>query len=597
MESLRESIQERAKHKREYDRRMSDTMMQSKERKDNSSKALDVGLVVTKSNETESERHVLSSRSGNDTHTDDADINSMQSKEGKVDSRKALDVDLVVTESSGTESEKHDTRSRPGNDIHVEDAVIKLANEKEPMAKMQSKEGKVDSRKALDVDLVVTESSGTESEKHDTRSRPGNDIHVEDAVIKLANEKEPMAKRICACKTPHHVIAPGSSRNSSKELYASNEMAHNYYLEEAKKKTQDKNKNLKPREMSSARTHHTPNTCTPKPRSNNQTSRNWHASMSSEKMLKAVQKAYHSRNTSSFLDSKHFVCLTCQKCIFNANHDACITKFPKEVNSRVKVQSPKTRNSNKPVEPNIHTQKCGRKIVTGHRFSPNKSSDVLEKTNILRSCLRWIPTGRIFNIVVLWWVPTRKIFTSSTTKVDCEPSNVPVAASPRAVDSADSLVSTSIDQDAPSTKPKNFKQAMTEPSWIDAMQEEIHEFERLQVWELVSCPNKVMLIRLKWIYKFKTDEFGGVIKNKARLVAQGFKQEEEDIQCAGFDTQPPVLDRTDFASWQQRIRLYCRGKENEMNILKSIDEGPFQMGTFRETLAEGNEGALHLGPE
>ncbi|GJX78871.1 hypothetical protein Tco_0327020 [Tanacetum coccineum] len=71
----------------------------------------------------------------------------------------------------------------------------------------------------------------------------------------------------------------------------------------------------------------------------------------------------------------------------------------------------------------------------------------------------------------------------------------------------------------------------------------------------------------------------------------------EDIQCAGSDTRPPMLDRTDFASWQQRIRLYCRGKENGVNILKSIDEGPFQMGTFRETLAEGNEGALHLGPE
>ncbi|GJY52805.1 retrovirus-related pol polyprotein from transposon TNT 1-94 [Tanacetum coccineum] len=57
-----------------------------------------------------------------------------------------------------------------------------------------------------------------------------------------------------------------------------------------------------------------------------------------------------------------------------------------------------------------------------------------------------------------------------------------------------------------------------------------------------------------------------------------------------------ILDkhRTDFASWQQRIRLYCRGKENGVNILKSIDEGPFQMGTFRETLTEG---APHLGPE
>nr|GEV54539.1 integrase, catalytic region, zinc finger, CCHC-type, peptidase aspartic, catalytic [Tanacetum cinerariifolium] len=71
----------------------------------------------------------------------------------------------------------------------------------------------------------------------------------------------------------------------------------------------------------------------------------------------------------------------------------------------------------------------------------------------------------------------------------------------------------------------------------------------------------------------------------------------EDIQCAGSDTQPPMLDRTDFASWQQRIHLYCQGKENEGNILKSIVEGPFQMGIFRETLAEGEEGAFHLGPE
>ncbi|GJS99409.1 retrovirus-related pol polyprotein from transposon TNT 1-94 [Tanacetum coccineum] len=75
-------------------------------------------------------------------------------------------------------------------------------------------------------------------------------------------------------------------------------------------------------------------------------------------------------------------------------------------------------------------------------------------------------------------------------------------------------------------EPKNFKQVMTKPSWIDAMQEEIHEFERLEVWELVPCPDNVFLIKLKWIYKVKTDESGGVLKNKARLVAQGFRQEE-----------------------------------------------------------------------
>nr|GEZ90344.1 hypothetical protein [Tanacetum cinerariifolium] len=51
------------------------------------------------------------------------------------------------------------------------------------------------------------------------------------------------------------------------------------------------------------------------------------------------------------------------------------------------------------------------------------------------------------------------------------------------------------------------------------------------------------------------------------------------------------------ASWQQHIRLYCRGKENGVNIMKSIDEGPFRMGTLRETLTEGTEGALHRGQE
>ncbi|GKD40016.1 hypothetical protein Tco_1260223 [Tanacetum coccineum] len=66
-----------------------------------------------------------------------------------------------------------------------------------------------------------------------------------------------------------------------------------------------------------------------------------------------------------------------------------------------------------------------------------------------------------------------------------------------------------------SVKPKNFKKAMTEPSWIDAMQEEIHEFKRLKVWELVPCLDNVFLIKLKWIYKVKTNESGGVLKNKA----------------------------------------------------------------------------------
>ncbi|GKB93688.1 retrovirus-related pol polyprotein from transposon TNT 1-94 [Tanacetum coccineum] len=62
---------------------------------------------------------------------------------------------------------------------------------------------------------------------------------------------------------------------------------------------------------------------------------------------------------------------------------------------------------------------------------------------------------------------------------------------------------------------------------------------------------------------------------------------QEDIQCAGSDTRPPMLDRTDFESWQQRIRLYCLGKDNGENIMKSINEGPFHMGTVSDVIAGG----------
>ncbi|GJT08484.1 retrovirus-related pol polyprotein from transposon TNT 1-94 [Tanacetum coccineum] len=58
------------------------------------------------------------------------------------------------------------------------------------------------------------------------------------------------------------------------------------------------------------------------------------------------------------------------------------------------------------------------------------------------------------------------------------------------------------------------------------MQEELNEFERLEVWELVPRLDKVMVITLKWIYKVKLDELGGILKNKARLVAHGYRQED-----------------------------------------------------------------------
>nr|GFA98799.1 hypothetical protein [Tanacetum cinerariifolium]GFA98804.1 hypothetical protein [Tanacetum cinerariifolium] len=110
----------------------------------------------------------------------------------------------------------------------------------------------------------------------------------------------------------------------------------------------------------------------PKPRSNSQTSRSFPVPKSSCGMSNGVSLVAHS---SSFSYSKNFICLTCQKCLSNVNHDDCITKFLKKVNSCAKVPSPKTRNINKPVEPKSHTHKPDRKIAIGQSEPPNGSNE------------------------------------------------------------------------------------------------------------------------------------------------------------------------------------------------------------------------------
>nr|GEX00806.1 Gag-Pol polyprotein [Tanacetum cinerariifolium] len=76
------------------------------------------------------------------------------------------------------------------------------------------------------------------------------------------------------------------------------------------------------------------------------------------------------------------------------------------------------------------------------------------------------------------------------------------------------------------SEPKNIKEVMADSAWIEAMQEELHQFDRLQVWELVDKPFGKSIIRLKWLLKNKKDEDQTVIHNKARLVAKGYAQEE-----------------------------------------------------------------------
>ncbi|GJR16785.1 retrovirus-related pol polyprotein from transposon TNT 1-94 [Tanacetum coccineum] len=75
-------------------------------------------------------------------------------------------------------------------------------------------------------------------------------------------------------------------------------------------------------------------------------------------------------------------------------------------------------------------------------------------------------------------------------------------------------------------EPKTVKEALTDPAWIKSMQEELHQFIRLDVWELVSSPDGIKPHTLKWLFKNKHDEENTVIRNKTRLVMRGYRQEE-----------------------------------------------------------------------
>nr|GEZ13540.1 retrovirus-related Pol polyprotein from transposon TNT 1-94 [Tanacetum cinerariifolium] len=76
------------------------------------------------------------------------------------------------------------------------------------------------------------------------------------------------------------------------------------------------------------------------------------------------------------------------------------------------------------------------------------------------------------------------------------------------------------------TKPKNIKESMTDFAWIESMQEELHQFDRLDVWELVDRPLFKNVINMKWLWKNKHEEENTVIRNKSHLAAKGYAQKE-----------------------------------------------------------------------
>nr|GEW97098.1 Gag-Pol polyprotein [Tanacetum cinerariifolium] len=122
-------------------------------------------------------------------------------------------------------------------------------------------------------------------------------------------------------------------------------------------------------------------------------------------------------------------------------------------------------------------------------------------------------------------------------------------------------------------KPKNFKSTITKDCWLQTMQDEIHEFYRLQVWELVPQPDCVMIIALKWIYKVKLDEYGDVLKNKVWLVAKRYRQEE------GIDFEESFA----LVARIEAIRIFiANAASKNMTIYKMDVKTAFLNGRLKE---------------
>jgi hypothetical protein len=128
-------------------------------------------------------------------------------------------------------------------------------------------------------------------------------------------------------------------------------------------------------------------------------------------------------------------------------------------------------------------------------------------------------------------------------------------------------------------EPKKVFEALEDPDWLDAMHEELNNFKRNNVWVLVEKPKECRnVIGTKWIFKNKQDEHGIVVRNKARLVAQGFSQVE------GIDfgeTYAPVA-RLESIHILLAYATHHNFKLQQMDVKSAFLNGPLKEEVYNE---------------
>nr|GEV73322.1 hypothetical protein [Tanacetum cinerariifolium] len=304
----------------------------------------------------------------------------------------------------GTESEVQDDSNRSGNDTDADDADIRLVYDEEPMDEVQLtvegnilaigqhhtkqpeiiNEGRVNNypeqcqvkspmldsspdNQTTDYSKQSLEQPNAFKSKRPQMSKPrfASQVDVNKNLSKPVTQHYFPKKRKSGFAKPNHMIASSESRNSSKNMprFSSNDMVHNHYLDEARKKTHERDWNSKTSVMPYARFQSAADGNKPKPRSTNHSTRSLPAYKNSYVTITVVPKPDHSRSSSSFSYYKYFVCSTCHKCVFNANHDACITKLLKWIPTGKLFDSCTSKDDSEPTHgsnvdiPNIHESK------------------------------------------------------------------------------------------------------------------------------------------------------------------------------------------------------------------------------------------------
>jgi hypothetical protein len=128
-----------------------------------------------------------------------------------------------------------------------------------------------------------------------------------------------------------------------------------------------------------------------------------------------------------------------------------------------------------------------------------------------------------------------------------------------------------------SIEPYKVEDALRDPDWVLAMQEELNNFTMNEVWHLVSCPNQ-NVVGTKWVFRNKQDEHGVVTRNKARLVAKGYSQ----VEGLDFDETYAPIARFESIRILLAYATYHGFKLYQMDVKSAFLNGPIKEKVYVE---------------